>query len=263
MEAVRRPAVAGHFYPSDTRELTAAVDTLLAEAYGVGVSGTPPKAIIAPHAGYIYSGPVAARAYATIGARRGSVRRAVLIGPAHYAWFQGIAVPSCVAFQTPLGVLSVDRSAIETLRGLPPIRIADAPHVREHALEVQLPFLQRALGEVEIVPLLVGDAQAADVATVLRLLWGGDETAIVVSSDLSHYHDADTARRRDVATADAIERGDGSSIGPDDACGFLPICGLLLETHARGLPARRLDLRNSGDTAGSKDRVVGYGAWSF
>ena len=264
MEAVRQPAVAGHFYPSGARELTATIDTLLAEAYGVGTSSAPPpKAIIAPHAGYIYSGPVAARAHAMLGAGRGSVRRAVVIGPAHYVGFEGIAAPSCAAFQTPLGVLSVDRSAIEILRGLPTVQIADAPHVREHALEVQLPFLQRVLSEIQIVPLLVGDTRPEDVAAVLAQLWGSEETAIVVSSDLSHYLDADTARWRDGATADAIERGDGSHIGADDACGFLPIAGLLLETRARGVRARRLDLRNSGDTAGSKDRVVGYGAWSF
>ena len=264
MEAVRQPAVAGHFYPSDARELAVTVDTLLAEAYGVGASSAPlPKAIIAPHAGYIYSGPVAARAHAMLGRGRDSIRRIVVIGPAHYVGFEGLAAPSCAAFQTPLGVLSVDRSAIEILRGLPTVRITDAPHVREHALEVQLPFLQRVLSEVQIVPLLVGDARPEDVASVLAQLWGSEETVIAVSSDLSHYLDADAARWRDGATADAIERGDGSQIGADDACGFLPIAGLLLETRARGLHARRLDLRNSGDTAGSKDRVVGYGAWFF
>jgi AmmeMemoRadiSam system protein B len=264
MGAVRQPAVAGYFYPSDARELTATIDKLMAEANGVGASvAPPPKAVIAPHAGYIYSGPVAARAYAMLGAGRGSVRRAVVIGPAHYVGFEGVAAPSNAAFRTPLGVLPVDRSAIETLRGLPSVQIADAPHVGEHALEVQLPFLQRTLGEVQIVPLLVGNARPEDVAAVLAQLWGGEENAIVVSSDLSHYHDADTARRRDAATADVIEHGDGSKIGPDDACGFLPIAGLLLETRARGLSVRRLDLRNSGDTAGSQDRVVGYGAWSF
>lgn len=263
MEAVRRPAVAGYFYPSDARELAATVDGLLAEAHDAGATSAPPKAIIVPHAGYIYSGPVAARAYAALAAGRGCVRRAVVIGPAHYAWFEGVAAPSNAAFRTPLGALPVDRSAIEALRGLRLVGIADAPHVREHALEVQLPFLQRVLSEVEIVPLLVGDARPEDVAAVLARLWGGEETAMVVSSDLSHYQDPDTARRHDAATADAIERGDGSRLGPDDACGFLPIAGLLAETRTRGLRARRLDLRNSGDTAGPKDRVVGYGAWSF
>jgi MEMO1 family protein len=264
MEAVRRPAVADYFYPSGAQELAATVDRLLAEVDRAGAaSALPPKAIIAPHAGYIYSGPVAARAYATLAAGRSRVRRAVVIGPAHYVWFEGLAAPSSTAFQTPLGTLPVDRPAIEALRGLPLVGIADAPHVREHALEVQLPFLQRALGEIEIVPLLVGDARPEDVAAVLARLWGGAETAIVVSSDLSHYHDADMARRHDAATANAIERGDGAQLEPDDACGFLPIAGLLAETRTRGLRARRLDLRNSGDTAGSKDRVVGYGAWSF
>ena len=186
-----------------------------------------------------------------------------MIGPAHYVWFEGIAAPSYAAFQTPLGALPVDRTAIEGLRDLPSVEMADAPHIPEHALEVQLPFLQRVLSEVQIVPLLVGDARPEDVAAVLARLWGGEETVIVVSSDLSHDHDADTARQRDAATAEAIERGDVSRIGPGDACGFLSIYGLLRETQARDLRAQRLDLRNSGDTAGSKDQVVGYGAWSF
>ena len=264
MEGVRQPAVAGLFYPSRARELAAAVDRLLAEANAMAASNAPqPKAIIAPHAGYVYSGPVAARAYATLAASRARIRRAVVIGPAHYVWFEGVAAPSSAAFQTPLGALPVDRSAIEELRSLAFVGIADLPHVREHSLEVQLPFLQQVLSEVEIVPLLVGDARPEHVAAVLARLWGGEETTIVVSSDLSHYHDTDTARLRDAATADAIERGDGSRLGPDDACGFLPIAGLLAEARNRRLKARRLDLRNSGDTAGSKGRVVGYGAWCF
>jgi AmmeMemoRadiSam system protein B len=264
MERVRQPAVAGSFYPSGARELAAAIDRLLAEANAIAASNSPPpKAIIAPHAGYVYSGPVAARAYATLAASHGRIRRAVVIGPAHYVWFEGVAAPSSASFETPLGALPVDRSAIAALRGLPFVEVADAQHVREHSLEVQLPFLQRLLGEVEIVPLLVGDARPEDAAAVLARIWGGDETAVVVSSDLSHYHDTDTARRRDAATAAAIEGGDGSRLGPDDACGFLPIAGLLAETRDRGLKARRLDLRNSGDILGSKDRVVGYGAWCF
>ena len=264
MEGVRQPAVAGLFYPSRARELAAAVDRLLAEANAMAASNAPPpKAIIAPHAGYVYSAPVAARAYATLAASHGRIRRAVVIGPAHYVWFEGVAAPSSATFETPLGALPVDRSAIEALRELPFVGVADAPHVREHSLEVQLPFLQRLLGEVEIVPLLVGDARREDVAGVLARLWRGEETTIVVSSDLSHDHDTDTARRRDAATADAIERGDGSRLGPDHACGFLPIAGLLAEACSRGLKARRLDLRNSGDTVGPKDRVVGYGAWCF
>jgi AmmeMemoRadiSam system protein B len=263
MNGVRQPAVAGSFYPSSARELAATVDRLLAEANTMGALSAPPKAIIAPHAGYTYSGAVAARAYATLAASHGRIRRAVVIGPAHYIWFKGVAAPSSAAFQTPLGALPVDRSAIEALRNLPFVGVADAPHVREHSLEVQLPFLQRLLGRVEIVPLVVGDASAEDVGAVLAQLWGGNETAVVVSSDLSHYHDTDTARRRDAATADAIESSDGSRLGPNDACGFLAIAGLLAETRNRGLRPRRLDLRNSGDVVGSKDRVVGYGAWCF
>jgi MEMO1 family protein len=229
MEGVRQPAVAGLFYPSRARELAAAVDRLLAEANAMAASNAPqPKAIIAPHAGYVYSGPVAARAYATLAASRARIRRAVVIGPAHYVWFEGVAAPSSAAFQTPLGALPVDRPAIEALRSLAFVGITDLPHVREHSLEVQLPFLQQVLSEVEIVPLLVGDARPEHVAAVLALLWGGEETMIVVSSDLSHYHDTDTARRRDAATADAIERGDGSRLGPTTRAAFCrsPACWL-------------------------------------
>ena len=220
-----------------------------------------PKALIAPHAGYVYSGAVAAEAFRK--ATASSTRRVVLIGPAHYAGFRGVAISSAQAFATPLGSVPVDRQAHALPTRFPFVSWNDAAHAPEHALEVELPFLQVALGEFTLVPLLVGDATAADVGALLDHLWGGPETLIVVSSDLSHFHDYETARRLDAATALGIERGAWAELGPDDACGALPIAGLLVAAERRGLKARRLALCNSGDSAGGRDRVVGYGAWSF
>ena len=220
-----------------------------------------PRAIIAPHAGYIYSGRPAAHAFATLRSSRSASRRVVVIGPAHYVPVRGIAVPTADAFETPVGRVPVDRGAIATLADLPFVVAADAPHAPEHALEVELPFLQAVLGSFTLVPLLVGDAAPEEVAQAIGRVW--DEALIVVSSDLSHYLDYDSARRRDAATAAAIERGDWAALGPDDACGYLPIAGLLVQAGQRGLRAERLAQCNSGDTAGSRDRVVGYGAWAF
>jgi hypothetical protein len=258
MTAVRRPAVAGRFYPGNPRALRTAIADLLAGAEGE--AGAPPKAVIVPHAGYVYSGPVAATAYARLAPLRGLIGRVVLLGPAHYVPIQGIAAPTSEAFDTPLGRIPIDREAVATISDLPGVSVFDLPHLEEHSLEVQLPFLQAVLGDFTLVPLVVGFAAPEEVAAVLARLWGGPETLIVVSSDLSHYHDYQTARRRDAATAAAIERCEPSAIGPEDACGCVAVSGLLLEVHRRGLSAQRLDLRNSGDTAGPRDRVVGYGA---
>jgi AmmeMemoRadiSam system protein B len=228
----------------------------------VSAAGAP-KALIAPHAGYVYSGRVAASGFATLRAGAETITRVVVIGPAHYVHVRGIAAPTVDAFATPLGRVAVDQDALAALGGLPSVVQTDAPHAPEHALEVELPFLQVLLSAFSLIPLVVGEAEPAEVAEVLRRLWGGPETLIVVSSDLSHYHDYETARRIDGATAMAIERGDWKNIGPDQACGFLPVAGLLIETERHGLGAQRLSLCNSGDTAGSRDRVVGYGAWMF
>jgi AmmeMemoRadiSam system protein B len=254
---IRPPAVAGLFYAADARRLKAEVSELL----GAVKSPTSilPKALIAPHAGYIYSGPVAAQAFATLRESAQSVKRVVLIGPAHFVPLRGIAAPTVDAFETPLGRVAVDRHALSTLADL--VVETDAPHAPEHSLEVELPFLQTLLPSFTVVPLVIGDAKAQDVAEVLRRLWGGPETLIVISSDLSHYHDYETARRLDAATAAAMERGDWESLGPNQACGFLAVAGLLVEASRRRLAARRIALCNSGDTAGGRGRVVGYGAW--
>ena len=255
---IRPAAVAGSFYVGHPQRLRTAVADLLAAA--PASAGASPKALIAPHAGYVYSGGVAAAAFATL--RGGAaMTRVVLIGPAHYVAVRGIAVPTADAFETPLGRVPVDRDALSAIADLPFVVEADAAHAPEHALEVELPFLQTLLGSFAVVPLLVGEADPRQVAEVLGRLWGGPDTLIVISSDLSHYHDYDTARRLDAATAAAIERGEWRSLGPDRACGFLAVAGLLVEADRRGLAARRLALCNSGDTAGPRDRVVGYGAW--
>ena len=223
-----------------------------------------PKALISPHAGYLFSGPIAASAYARLVPLRDTVRRVVVIGPSHYALFAGLAATGAQAFATPLGAVPVDTAAIrEICSRWPQVKVLEAAHAREHSLEVQLPFLQVVLADFKIVPLLAGDADDEEVAEVIESLWGGDETRFIISSDLSHYHDYAAARELDAATARAIEDLRPRDIGADQACGRLPIAGLLRAARRHGLHAGILDVRNSGDTAGSRDQVVGYGAFIF
>jgi AmmeMemoRadiSam system protein B len=262
MTSLRPPAVAGSFYPDNPAVLAAVIEDFLAEA-ALPPRGTPPKAIIAPHAGYIYSGPVAAWAYAAIQPLAGRITRVVLLGPAHYVRLTGLAAPVSQSFETPLGRIPVDQAALDATADLPQVTRSEAAHEPEHSLEVQLPFLKLVLGDFALVPLAVGDATAREVAVVLDRLWGGTETLIVISSDLSHYHAYQDAKARDAATAAAIEAFDGARLGPEDACGRAAVAGFLVEAERRGLSVERLDLRNSGDTAGTKVRVVGYGAWAF
>jgi AmmeMemoRadiSam system protein B len=257
----RPPAVAGSFYPRDARALRAAVDDCLAPP--LAAPGQLPKAIIAPHAGYQYSGPVAGRAYALVPRGRGTVTRVVLAGPSHRVPFRGLAVPSHTHFSTPLGDVPIDADALTRILSLPQVRVLDEAHAREHSLEVHLPFLQSALGPFTLVPLVTGEATAADVGEVFETLWGGPETLIVVSSDLSHYHDYATALRLDERTSAAIAALRDDMIRDEDACGAVPIRGLLRVARRRGLHASVLSLRNSGDTAGPRDQVVGYGAYAF
>ena len=260
MPTTRAAAVAGLFYPGDATALAAEVDAYLAQAHP-GVAPAP-KAIIAPHAGYIYSGPVAAAVYARLAPLRGRVKRVVLAGPAHRVYVQGAAIPSVESFATPLGPVPLDREALQRLQALPFVEVSDRAHVQEHCLEVHLPFLQAVLGDFALVPIVVGDASTEEAATLLETLWGGDETLIVVSSDLSHYHAYDVARRADDATARAIVHLEARLV-PEEACGAIPVNGLLQAARKRGLVPEQLDLRNSGDTAGPRDRVVGYGAFAF
>jgi AmmeMemoRadiSam system protein B len=265
---VRSPAVAGLFYPNDPDELSAAVDSFLSGADARGAPATvqrdsaAPKALIVPHAGYIYSGPIAARAYRALGVHSETLRRIVLIGPSHHVGFEGVAIPSVRAFLTPVGEMTIDADALERLRALPTVVESDQPHALEHSLEVQLPFLQRVAPAAEIVPIVAGDATASEAEDVIDALWGGPETLIVISSDLSHYHPYAMAQAQDESTARAIleERDD---IRGDQACGCVGINGLSRVARKRGMRTEILDLRNSGDTAGDKRRVVGYGAFGF
>ena len=257
---LRPAAVAGMFYPESATVLAHEVGQMLAAA--PALPALHPKAIIVPHAGYIYSGPVAASIYAPLERLRGTVRRVVLLGPTHRVAVDGLALPASAAFSTPLGIIPIDGPAVEAIRGLPQVVISDAAHALEHSLEVQLPFLQTVLDEFSLLPLAVGRATAAEVAEVLECLWGGDETLIVISSDLSHYLPYDTARNTDAATARHIVALD-PHIDHQQACGATPVNGLLLAAQRHGLEARLIDLRNSGDTAGDRSRVVGYGAFSF
>ena len=260
MNTVRPPAVAGTFYPGTAPVLQTEVTALLARAKAAGQRR--PKAVIAPHAGYVYSGPVAASAYALLSPFRDAYSRVVLLGPAHRAYVRGLALPAADAFATPLGEIKLDREAIAAIRHLPQVSISDDAHAHEHSLEVHLPFLQQVLSGFTLVPLAVGEASAEQVAEVLRMLWGDDRTLIVISSDLSHYLPYSQARTTDEQTAGLVLNMT-PELNHQQACGATPVNGLLLEARQRGLRPELLDLRNSGDTAGDKSRVVGYASFAF
>ncbi len=282
--SVRAAAVAGTFYPRQAGELRRAVEAHLAAASAAGASGAERptrkspedgsttaaagarparvKAVIAPHAGYVYSGPTAGYSFARLRGEPG-VRRVVIIGPAHRVPVRGVALPGSEAFETPLGVVPVDEELASRIAGLGPVTVSRAAHAPEHSLEVELPFLQVALEEgFTVLPLVVGAARGEEVAQVLETVWGGDETRVVISSDLSHYHDYETARRLDGRTAEQI-LGLDARLSHDQACGATPVNGLLVAARGRGMEPRLLDLRNSGDTAGDRRQVVGYGAFAF
>ena len=261
MHTIRPAAVAGLFYPDDPITLRHTVADLLAGTRGTA-SARAPKALIVPHAGYIYSGPVAASAYARLAALRGRIRRVVLLGPTHRVYVRGLALPEAERFATPLGEIELDREGLQKLTGLSQVVRSAAAHAQEHSLEVQLPFLQQVLGDFQLLPLAVGEATAAEVAEVLETVWGGDETLIVISSDLSHFLPDRLARQVDGGTVDAILALD-SHLNHEQACGATPVNGLLLAARKHGLHPVVLDVRNSSDTAGDADRVVGYAAFAF
>jgi len=258
MGSIREPAVAGSFYPAGPVELQAQLDELLAAAT---IPFPPPKAMIVPHAGYIYSGPVAASGYASLAPLAGQITRVVLLGPAHRKAFSGLAVPASTVFKTPLGTIELDTESIREILLLPQVHTDEEAHRFEHSLEVHLPFLQRVLQNFTLVPLVVGDASAQEVSEVIQQLWGGHETLLVISSDLSHFLDYDSARVRDAATSRAIEKLAYEDIDYHDACGRNPVSGLLHYARNHNLTIKTVDLRNSGDTAGPRDQVVGYGTW--
>lgn len=257
---VRPPAVAGTFYPAGADQLRAQVQRFLD---GARSSGPVPKALIVPHAGYPYSGPIAASGYARLAAARRTIRRVVLIGPTHRARVAGLATSSADYFATPLGDVPIDRDAVSQVLSLPQVHVADAAHAQEHCLEVHLPFLQVLLDQFRIVPLLASRTTTDEIAEVFELLWGGPETLIVISSDLSHYHSYEQARRIDLRTSTAIVQLNGQDVRHEQACGYLPIRGLIRVVSRNGLQAQAVDLRNSGDTAGTRSEVVGYGAFAF
>ncbi len=254
--------MAGRFYPGDAAVLRAEISGYLAEAAERVDGAAPcPKAIIAPHAGTIYSGPIAASAYVRLRSARAYVRRVVLLGPAHRVYLEGIAAPSVDAFRTPLGDIPIDRAAVAQALTLPQVVEDDEPHRLEHSLEVHLPFLQLGLEAFTLVPFVVGRVAAATTADLIDLLWGGRETLLVISSDLSHFHDYATARRIDRETSDLIEQMRFESLSGERACGVHPVSGLLLSARRRGMQVTAVDVRNSGDTAGSRREVVGYGSY--
>ncbi|MGE5504260.1 MAG: AmmeMemoRadiSam system protein B [Actinomycetota bacterium] len=263
MTAIRPTAVAGMFYPADPAELKSQLDLFLAQARTRVEDGPIPKAIIAPHAGYVYSGPVAASAYVRLAPAAGKIRRVVLLGPSHRVAFRGLAVGSAEAWAGPLGPVAIDRDTVGRLASLPGVVALDAAHAAEHSLEVHVPFLQAVLGRFTLVPIVVGDAGPDEVAAVLDAVWGGPETLIVVSTDLSHYLGYSECQRVDADTVRAIEHMDPKGLGRDSACGRVPVGGLLVAARRRGMSIMTLDVRNSGDTAGPRDHVVGYGAWAL
>jgi len=262
MNSIRPAAVAGMFYPGDARTLAAEVDDLLGGATQPVPRLGYPKALIVPHAGYVYSGAVAARAYDELIPARGMVRRVVLLGPTHRVAVKGLAVPSSEAFATPLGSVRIDSEALRAVSDLPQVLVSDPAHALEHSLEVQLPFLQKVLGDFALAPFAVGSASVREVAEVIERLWGGAETLVVISTDMSHYHTYEQARAMDDATLARIA-GFATDINHREACGATPLNGLLFASKKKGLSLKLLSACNSGDTAGGKGRVVGYSAFGL
>lgn len=258
LSLIREPAVAGTFYPSNPQKLQAIIDQYLGQAKSVDKA---PKAMIVPHAGYIYSGEIAANAYARLKPNRKTISRVVLLGPSHRVGFRGLAVSHAEFFKTPLGNIPLDIPAIESLLEFSFISYIDKAHYLEHSLEVQLPFLQTTLEKFSLIPIVAGDCSPEQVAEVLDFFYDQEDTLIVISSDLSHYHDYATAQRLDKETSEKIENLDYQHLGQESACGRVPVSGLLALAVQKSLKIKTIDLRNSGDTAGDKSRVVGYGAY--
>ena len=260
---VRPPAVAGLFYPADPDELRALLRSCFADAIAPPPSAPTPSALVVPHAGLVYSGPIAASAYLRLAAERATVRRVVLLGPSHRVPLRGIGLTGATEWRTPLGPVPIDHRDDAALLALPFVSVTDDAHAPEHSLEVQLPFLQVVLDEFELLPMIVGSAGPDEVAAAIDAVWASPDTAVIVSTDLSHYHRYADAVQLDARTAAAIVARRGSDIADLDACGARPLRGLLRAAVARDLGVEQLDLRNSGDTAGDRDRVVGYGAFAL
>ena len=262
---IRQAAVAGSFYPGDPDELRQQVDSFFSQAQAddASLGHSQPKALIVPHAGYIYSGAIATSAYQLLLPFRKIIKHVVLLGPAHRVAVQGLALSNSNAFNTPLGNVVLDNERTALISTLSYVNYVDAAHQYEHALEVQLPFLQTVLDEFTLVPIVVGQASAKQIAQVLDKLWGNKDTLIIISSDLSHFHTYNDAKKIDRTTVIAIEQLDEEKLHHDMACGSNPIKGLLHLAREKNLLVKTLDIRNSGDTAGDMKRVVGYGAFAF
>jgi len=258
MPNIRQPAVAGSFYPDNPDILKAMISGYLQSVASVDKA---PNAMIVPHAGYIYSGEIAASAYARLQSMRRNIKRVILLGPSHKISFTGLALSHAEAFRTPLGDIPLVTTAIAALNDFPFVEYMDQAHEFEHSLEVQLPFLQMTLDSFYLIPIVAGDCPAEQIEQVLELFYGGDDTLIVISSDLSHFHDYATAQRLDKETSEKIEHLDYQHLDYDSACGRVPVSGLLALAKKKSLKIETIDLRNSGDTAGDKNRVVGYGAY--
>ncbi|MBU0676865.1 MAG: AmmeMemoRadiSam system protein B [Verrucomicrobia bacterium] len=255
---IRRAYRAGEWYPADPEELKKTVLAYLSE---VKETGPAPKALIAPHAGYVYSGPIAASAYARLRDASETIRKVILLGPAHFVDVRGLAVSSAEAFETPLGSVPIDKELRSIALDFAQVVIDDEAHRQEHSLEAHIPFLQVVLNDFSLLPFAVRGASPEQVSEVLQAVWGGDETLIVVSSDLSHFLEYDVASKLDKATSLAIEECRYEDIGHDQACGREAISGLLKIAREHSMHVRNIDLRNSGDTAGPRNQVVGYGAY--
>ena len=260
VDTIRPAAVAGLFYSADPKELHQQISNFLDAS---SIADESPLALIVPHAGYVYSGQTAASAYINLTPLRNKIKRVILLGPSHRVGFHGLATSSATRFTTPLGDIPLDLETTARINQLPQVQVMDAAHAQEHSLEVQLPFLQEVLDNFTLVPIVVGEASSHEVADVIDTAWQDDSTLVVISSDLSHYHDYPTAQKMDQHTCSAIESLNLNAIEHDNACGYYPLKGLLAVARQRGLKVHTLDLRNSGDTAGDKNQVVGYGAWSI
>jgi len=254
----RLPAVAGTFYPENPQQLHQMLNEYLNDAEA---TAKVPKVIIAPHAGYIYSGHVAASAYARLKKANDRINRVVIIGPSHRVAFSGLAISKAESFITPFGFVSVDQKALATIAKLDYVNYFEEAHTYEHSIEVHLPFLQEMLDDFKVVPIVTGDATAEQVSQVIDILWGGDETLIVISSDLSHYHEYSQAKQLDKVTSQLIEQLQYELISPNAACGQVSLSGLLRLAREKTLAIKTIELRNSGDVTGDKSRVVGYGAY--
>jgi AmmeMemoRadiSam system protein B len=259
---IRKPAVAGSFYPGSTTELNSSIQAYLDDTE-IKPAQSQPRAMIVPHAGYVYSGAIAASAYAQLIPFASQITRVILLGPSHRIPLLGIATSSLDSFQTPFGDIPLDRQLIEQLEQLPFVQTNDDAHLQEHSLEVQLPFLQKILPHFTLIPLVIGQIEDQQVSEVIETLWQEENTLFLISSDLSHYLDYERARECDQATSEAIADLTPQKIHYEQACGRSAIAGMLLSARKHHLRVQLLDLRNSGDTAGTKDRVVGYGAWAF